>query len=80
MERERQHLTQEYVSSKCDCNMSHISNVERGAKVSLTALVDICNVLGVTMDYMLADNLESENALDDELLKEFHSCSKETKE
>lgn len=47
-------LTQEYLAEKAGVNVSHISNIETGkVKVSLTLLVAISNVLGVTVDYIL---------------------------
>ena len=49
-------LTQEYVAEKTGVNVSHISNVENcRVKVSLTLLVNICNALDVTIDYLLAN-------------------------
>lgn len=47
-------LTQEYVAEKTGVNVSHISNLETGkVKVSLTLLVQICNTLDTTVDYIL---------------------------
>lgn len=76
----RKHLTQEYVANVTDVNTSHISNIENNrVKVSLTTLVQICNALGTTVDYILADEYDHpENILEFEILKELHSCSSET--
>ena len=42
-------FTQKFVASS-----SHISNIENGKiKISLTTLVNVCNVLGTTVDYVL---------------------------
>ena len=47
-------LTQEYVANTTGVNVSHISNIETNkVKVSLTLLVQICNVLDTTVDYIL---------------------------
>jgi len=47
-------LTQEYLANVTGVNVSHISNIETGkVKISLTLLVNICNALDVTMDYLL---------------------------
>ena len=52
--RNQKNLTQEYVANVTGVNVSHISNIETAKiGVSLTLLVSICNVLGVTMDYVL---------------------------
>lgn len=52
--RNEKKLTQEYVAEKTGVNVSHISNIETNkVNVSLTLLVGICNVLDVTIDYLL---------------------------
>ena len=48
------HLTQEYLANMTGVNISHVSNIETGkTKLSLTLLVQLCNGLGVTVDYLL---------------------------
>lgn len=48
------HLTQEYIANVTGVNVSHISNIETNkVKVSLTLLVQICNALDSTLDYLL---------------------------
>ena len=52
--RNEKHLTQDYIANKTDVNVSHISNIETNkVKVSLTLLVQICNALDITLDYLL---------------------------
>lgn len=52
--RTNKHLTQEYISNSTGVNVSHISNIETNkVKVSLTLLVQICNALDTTVDYIL---------------------------
>lgn len=47
-------LTQEYIANMAGVNVSHISNIETNkVKVSLTLLVQICNALDTTVDYIL---------------------------
>ena len=73
-------LTQEYVADIADVNTSHISNIENNrVKVSLTTLVQICNALNTTVDYILADeyNMPS-TAIEQEILKVVHSCTADT--
>ena len=49
-------MTQEYVASVADVNVSHISNIENNrVKVSLSTLVQMCNALDVTLDFILSD-------------------------
>ena len=77
------HYTQEYIANKIGVNVSHISNIENNrVKVSLTALVAICNALGLTVDYILKNEYtsESSDAIDREIMKELASCPPEKKE
>lgn len=75
-------ITQETLANQVSVNVSHISNIENNrVKVSLTALVGICNALNTTVDYILSHEYKNSiTALDNELLKEFQSCDNETKE
>ena len=76
-----QHYTQEYVADQIDVNVSHISNIENNrVKVSLTTLVAICNVLNLTVDYVLKSEYTASDSIDREILKELASCSPEKKE
>lgn len=76
----RKNLTQEYVADMADVNTSHISNIENNrVKVSLTTLVQICNALDTTVDYILSDEYNAPStAIEQEILKVVHSCSVET--
>ena len=57
-ERIKRHLTQEALSNITDLSASHVCHIENGkTKVSLPALIDIANALGVTVDSLLYDNL-----------------------
>ena len=52
--RTEKHLTQEFIANATGVNVSHVSNIETNkVKISLTLLVNICNALSVTMDYLL---------------------------
>ena len=73
-------LTQEYVANMADVNTSHISNIENNrVKVSLSTLVQICNALDITVDYILSDEYISPNsAIETEILNELQKCSIES--
>ena len=72
-------LTQEYIANAADVNTSHIEN--NRVKVSLSVLVQICNALDTTVDYILSDEYnDSSSAIEQEILHELHSCNNETKE
>jgi len=66
-------LTQEYIAEKTGVNVSHISNVENNrVKVSLTLLVNICNALDITMDYVLENEYHAPTSvIEKELLNTF---------
>lgn len=73
-------LTQEYVANAADVNTSHISNIENNrVKVSLSTLVQICNALDTTVDYILSDEYNHPTSvIEQEILHEVQSCSLET--
>lgn len=75
-------LTQDYIANIADVNTSHISNIENNrVKVSLSTLVQICNALDTTVDYILADEYnQPTSALEQEILHELQLCSDDTKE
>ena len=75
-------ITQDYVASVADVNTSHISNIENNrVKVSLTTLVQICNALDTTVDYILAGEYPTPStALEQNILLETKKCSYDTQE
>lgn len=75
-------LTQEYVAEIADVNTSHISNIENNrVKISLSTLVHVCNALGTTVDYILAEEYtDSASTYDKLILNELTNCDIKTKE
>ena len=75
-------LTQEYLAKVTDVNVSHISNIETNkVKVSLTLLVQICNALGVTVDYLLENEYHNPTSvIEKELLNMIKGMKKEKQE
>ena len=75
-------LTQEYVATIADVNVSHISNIENNrVKISLPTLVNVCNALDTTVDYILADEYKNPSSvIEQEILREVHSCTAETQQ
>jgi len=58
-ERIRNRLTQEMLAEMADITSSYVGQIERGErKVTLSKLVRIANVLNVSVDYLLSDNIE----------------------
>lgn len=75
-------LTQEYIANMADVNTSHISNIENNrVKISLSTLVQVCNALDTTVDYVLcSEYTSSESVLDREILNALEGSSDEKKE
>jgi len=72
-------LTQEYIANFTGVNVSHISNIETNkAKVSLTLLVQICNVLDTTAGYILENEYHNPaNTIEKELFNAIKNMKKE---
>lgn len=73
----RKELTQEKTAELCNISARHISNIETGkTKPSLPALIAISNVLGVSVDNFLCDNvLKSEHIFSGEAKRLFDDCN-----
>ncbi len=76
------HLTQEYLSDKTGVNVSHISNIETNkVKISLTLLVQICNALDITIDYLLENEYHvPTSVIEKELVNTIKDMKKEKQE
>lgn len=62
--RKKQGMTQEQVAEQADISPQHYSGIETGgAKVSLPALVRLCNVLQTTPNEILMDSLSKSTEL-----------------
>ena len=80
--RSEKHLTQDYLAEKTGVNTSHISNIENNrVKVSLTLLVQICNALQITIDYLLENEYNTSNSIiEKELLNTIKDMEREKQE
>lgn len=69
-------LTQEYLATAADVNVSHISNIENcHSKVSLNTLVYICKAMNTTLDYVVSEEYSSDNeSLDQQIILELKKC------
>lgn len=75
--RQQLHYTQEQVADLYDVSIQHISNIENNkTKVSLPLLIEIANVLKVTLDDLVCDTLQhSEAVYVKEINDIFETCS-----
>jgi transcriptional regulator with XRE-family HTH domain len=69
--------TQEYVSERADISAQHCSGIECGnAKVSLPALIRLCNALDATPDEVLMDSVKCSTVqLLESIANVFADCS-----
>lgn len=69
--------TQEYVAEEIDKSIDILRSIENGRSVgSLETLLNICNVLEITLDYIFSDLLnKKEEILNKKLYGEFQELS-----
>lgn len=80
-------ITQETIANQLDVNPSHISNIENGrANPSLTALVNIANILSCSVDFFIGHEYtyprqpRGGQAIDGQITDKLNSCDLATKE
>jgi transcriptional regulator with XRE-family HTH domain len=76
-ERLKQNITQEQIAEASNISAIHVSHVENGStKLSLEALVNICNALKINPDKVLLDSIyTSKEYLKDEIALLLKDCS-----
>lgn len=68
--RKELHLTQEDIAEKLGVSVKHYSGIERGvAGISLETLVNISNILNISLDYLVKGTPMSENYIPSRLLE-----------
>lgn len=74
--------TQEYVAEKIDKSVDTFRGIENGRSVgSLESLLNICNVLEITLDYIFGDLLNKKGEiLDNKLYEDFQKLELRDKE
>ena len=77
-------LTQEELAEKINSNAGYISNIETGKKKpSLRMLINIVNILDISLDYLVMNELENKKFKDDidimELYKDVEKLSSKNK-
>ena len=70
-------ITSDELSSKCNINATFIRQIECAVKLpSLPTMVGLCNALGISPNYLLADSLihkDQEHSI--KLMKKIHTLS-----
>lgn len=72
-----QHLTQEALAEEIGISTSHVSNIETGTKqISLSTLIKVANILKVSVDELLIDNvMHSNTKYEKEIMRHLEDCS-----
>lgn len=75
--RNKMSMSQEKLAEKIGLSSVYISHIETGTtKPSIDTLVNICNQLGITPDYVLFDSVyNSKEYLRDEIASLLNECS-----
>lgn len=64
-------LSQEQLAEKCGLSVSFIGHIERGnRKMSLETLITLCEVLNMSADYLLMDEMPENDMVLHEILNE----------
>ena len=79
--RQQRNLSQSSVAERIDKSATYISYIEGGIKhPSLETLVDLANLLGVTADMLLGENLEHTRlVVEVEFQQVLHDCTDQEK-
>ena len=80
--RKQKGYTQEFVAEKIDKSVDILRSIENGRSVgSIETLINICNILDITLDYIFSDLLDKKGEiLDNKLYSDFQKLSIEQKE
>ena len=80
--RNKKGYTQEYVAEKIDKSIDILRSIENGRSVgSVETLLNICNILEITLDYIFIDLLDKKGEiLDNKLYGNFQELTLEQKE
>ena len=80
--RKEKGYTQEFVAEKIDKSVDILRSIENGRSVgSVETLINICNTLEITSDYIFTDLLDKKGEiLDNKLYNDFQKLSIEQKE
>lgn len=76
--RKSQKMTQDKLSELADISPQHLSQIESAkTKLSLPALINLCNALGVTTDKVLCDVLTADTSeeINSDIAEVFRDCT-----
>lgn len=81
-QRNKHHISQADLAERIDVSTNYIGQIERGdRKPSIETLVDLCNALDTTIDYVLSDSIDlADKQLTSDILCKLNQLSLEEKE
>lgn len=69
------HFTQEYMAEKLNISIKHYGEVERGlAGLSLENLVEVCEILGVSLDYLIKGAPKNDDCMPSRIKEIYLNC------
>lgn len=72
------HLTQEQMAEKLNVSIKHYGGVERGiAGLSIENLIEVSNILGIDLDYLIKGNASNHGTLPDRICEIYLNCPAE---
>ncbi len=70
------HMTQEQLAEKLNISVKHYGGVERGnAGLSLENLIEVSHILGVSLDYLVKGEENSEEIIPSRIKEIYLNCS-----
>lgn len=80
-ERLKQNYTQEQLAEKLNVSTTYIGYIERGERtLTLAKLIDIANILHVSVDYLLIDSVSPSSSANEKLWLQLLSSATEEKQ
>lgn len=80
-ERKALHLTQEQMAEKLNISIKHYGGAERGmAGLSVENLIQVSNILGVTLDYLIKGTPQEDNVLPSRMKEIYFRCPEEKRQ
>ena len=72
--------TQEQVSEKLDCSPRYIGQIETDSSSgSISIIIDLCNLYGITLDYIYSDYLKCLSNSDNKIIVGYNKLNNEYK-
>lgn len=75
-ERKKSNLTQEQLAELINVSATYVGLIERGERsLTLDKLINIANVLGISVDYLLSDSITADDSAREKLLLQLFSSA-----